>query len=192
MKCCKCKENGEKESMLCLEKGTGKLNKNGTEKKIRRYFHHDCYNEFLQEQEVKKQDLKEFDELYKYIKEVHSLAVLDGRMIEKIQDLRNGSIKVNGKKIKKYKQGVSYSSMLDTYKYLGEKIDYILRSMQFQAKWNEFSYVFGTMVKNLNTLNEVEKANKQINIQPEINKETVEIEVRRISKKDELDISSFL
>lgn len=192
MKCFKCKGESEKESMICIEKSTGKLNKNGTEKKLRKYFHQDCYQEFLHEQEMKEKDLKELDELYKYIVKLHSLSVLDGRMMEKIQDLRNGSIKVNGKKIKKYKQGVPYSKMLDTYKYLNEKIDYILRSMQFQAKWNEFSYVFGTVINNLNTMNELEKANKQINKTPVINKESVEIEIRKTQKKDDLDISAFL
>jgi hypothetical protein len=192
MKCFKCKGESEKESMICIEKSTGNFNKNGTEKKIRKYFHNDCYQEFLHEQEIKQQDLKELDDLYKYLVNLHSLTVLDGRMMEKIQDLRNGSIKINGKKIKKYKQGVQFSKMLDTYKYLSEKIDYILRSMQFQAKWNEFSYVFGTVVNNLNSMNELEKANKQANNLPRINQETVDIEIRKTIKKDDLDISAFL
>jgi hypothetical protein len=184
VKCFICKEKSEKETMVCVEKGKEKI--------TRRYFHQDCYREFLHEQEIKEKDLIELDELYKYIINLHSLTLLDGRMMEKIQDLRNGSIKINGKKIKKYKQGVPYSKILDTYKYLNEKIDYILRSMQFQAKWNEFSYVLGTVINNLNTLNAIEKANKQIDKPPIINKESIDIEVKKTIKKDNLDISAFL
>lgn len=185
VKCFKCKEKSEKETMKCIEKG---------EKKItRRYFHQECYTEFLQEQEQKETDLKELDALYKYLLKLHSLELLDGRMMEKIQDLRNGSIKVNNKKIKKYKQGVPYSLMLDTYKHLGERIDSILKSMQFQTEWNEFSYIFGTMVNNINSIKELEKRNNQVNTPQKINTETVNIEVvKKTPKKDELDISAFL
>jgi hypothetical protein len=136
--------------------------------------------------------LKELDELYQYLLELHSFEVLDGRMMEKIQDLRNGSIKVDNKKIKKYKQGVPYSLMLDTYKYLGSRIDHIFKTMQFQTDWNAFSYIFGTMIKNINTIKEIEKQTENINAKPKANQESLEIKVRNNVKKDELDISAFL
>jgi hypothetical protein len=185
VKCFKCKEKSEKETMVCVEKGL--------EKKTRRYFHNDCHIEYLQEQETKEKDLKELDELYKYLLKLHSIDLLDGRMMEKIQDLRNGSIKINNKKIKKYKQGIPFSLMLDTYKYLNERVDGILNSMQFQTKWNEFSYVFGTMVNNINSIKQIEKHNDQVKEKPKVNLDTVDIIVKKkAAKKDELDISSFL
>lgn len=192
VKCFKCKEQGEKELMVCVEKGTGKFNKNGTEKKIRKYFHQDCHHEFLLEQELKEKELKELDALYMYLLKLHSIELLDGRMMEKIQDLRNGTIKINNNKIKKYKQGVPYSLMLDTYKYLSSTIDNILRTMYFQAKWNEFSYIFGTMVKSINDMKKFEKHVQEINEKPTVNVETVDIQVKKTNKKDELDISAFL
>lgn len=184
VKCYKCKEKSEKELMVCIEKGKEKI--------TRRYFHNDCHVEFIQEQEMKVQDLKELDELYKFLIKLHSVELLDGRMMEKIQDLRNGSVKINNKKITKYKQGVQYSLMLDTYKYLQQKIDYILTSMQFQTKWNEFSYVFGTMVNNINSIKQIEKHNEKVNASLKVNQETANIQVKKTIKKDELDISSFL
>lgn len=184
VKCYKCKEKSEKETMKCVEKG---------EKKItRRYFHNNCYMEFQKEQEIKEKDVKELDVLYQYLLKLHSLDVLDGRMMEKIQDLRNGSIKINNKKIKKYKQGVSFSMMLDTYKFLGERIDSIINTMHFQTKWNEFSYIFGTMVNNINVTKQMEKHSVEVNQKPIIDKETVDIQVKKVAKKDELDISDFL
>lgn len=184
VKCFKCKEKSEKETMICVEKGKEKI--------TRKYFHNECHKEFLLEQETKEKDLKELDSLYKYLLNLHSLDVLDGRMMEKIQDLRNGSIKINNKKIKKYKQGVPFSLMLDTYKFLGERIDSIINSMQFQTKWNEFSYIFGTMVNNIHTIKQIEKHVKDIGEKPIVNKETVDIQVNKSTKKDELDISAFL
>jgi hypothetical protein len=170
--------------MICVEKGKEKI--------TRRYFHSECHKEFLQEQELKEKDLKELDALYKYLLKLHSIEVLDGRMMEKIQDLRNGSIKINNKKIKKYKQGITYSLMLDTYKFLNDRIDSIINSMQFQTKWNEFSYMFGTMVNNINTMKQLEKHSHEVSQKPTVNKETVDIQVKKTTKNDELDISAFL
>lgn len=184
VKCFKCKEKSEKETMICIEKGKEKI--------TRRYFHNECHIEFLQEKEAKEKDLKELDDLYKYLLKLHSLELLDGRMMEKIQDLRNGSIKINNKKIKKYKQGVPYSLMLDTYRYLGEQIDRILLMKQTEPKWNQFSYVFGTMINNINMIKQLEKHITEVSQKPIVNKDTVDIEVKRTTKKDELDISAFL
>lgn len=185
VKCAKCKEKSEKETMICIEKGKEKI--------TRKYYHHECFAKFEEEKKVKERELDELDHLYKFLLKLHSVELLDGRMMEKIQDLRNGSIKINNKKVKKYKQGIPYSLMLDTYKFLNERIDLILNSMQFQTKWNEFSYIFGTMVNNINSVKQLEKRNELVNNQkPQVNKETVDITVKKTIKKDELDISAFL
>lgn len=195
VKCFWCKNRGIKEEMTVEEKGTGKFNKDGSEKKKRKYFHINCYLEFEYDKESKKQELAELDILYKHLTTLHKLNVLDGRMMEKIQDLRNGSIKVKGRKIVKYKQGIKYSLMLETYQFIQQKIDFILRTNQFETKWNEFSYIFGTMVNSINTVQEAENRrsiNEKLNENIKINQETVEIEVKKVHKKDDLDISDFL
>ncbi|RYI30491.1 hypothetical protein EVU96_08745 [Bacillus infantis] len=195
VKCFWCKNKGDKSLMDVEEKGTGKFNKNGSEKMSRKYFHSNCYEPYKKDRELKQQDLVELDELYQHLLSVHNLDILDGRMIEKIQDLRNGSVKLNGKKIVKYKQGVRYSLMLDTYQSIQQKIDFILSTNQFKEKWNEFSYIFGTMVNNINTVQQAEKRRdtiERIYKDIKVNKETVEIQVKKTIKKDELDISDFL
>jgi hypothetical protein len=186
-KCYKCKEKSEKDVMVCIESGKEKI--------TRKYFHYDCHTEFLQQQESKQLDLKQWDELYHYLKNLHSLEVLDGRMIEKVQDLRNGTVKLNGKKVPKYKQGITYLTMLETYKFIEQRIDYIKNSTQFQTKWNEFSYIFGTMINNINTIKEMERhknLSEKLNTNIKVNQETVAIEVKKSVKKDDLDISEFL
>ena len=193
-KCQWCKENGEKETMICDEKPTGKYNKNGTEKVIRKYTHHSCYEEFIRDKEFKQQEAIELDQLYQYLLKLHSLNVLDKRMFEKIQDLRNGTIKINNKKIAKYKNGVKYTLMLDTYIYLQQRIDDVLRNMQFETKWNEFSYIFGMMINNLNEVQVATKLQEKVNMPKQINVDSVEIKVNTKEKKrkDDLDISNFL
>ena len=194
-KCQWCKESGDKEQMKCDEKPTGKFNNNGTPKMFRKYYHEDCYTLHLKDQEFKKIESEKLDKLYLYILNLHDLLALDGRMMEKIQDLRNGTVKVNNKKITKYKAGVPYDVMLQTYKYLNSTIDNILRTMEFKEKWNEFSYVFGTMVRSLNDImqmnKQVESHKNKVSI---INKEEIEIVLPSKKKKanDDLDITEFL
>lgn len=194
VKCFWCKEKDEKVNMLCEEKSTGKFNKNGTEKMIRKYFHYGCNEEYQKDKKFKEEESKQFTELYEYLLKLHGLKVLDGRMIEKIQDLRNGTVKVKNKKIKKYKSGITYELMLQTYQYLNQRIDIILRSSQLQPKWNEFSYIFGTMINNVNEVSQMNKRKEQVRVPNKAVNHDVGINVskKEVKKKDELDISEFL
>lgn len=193
VKCIWCKNKQDKNDMVCEEKTTGKFNKNGTEKKIRKYFHKKCYDLYLQDKEKKRIEASKFDELYQYLLKLHSLDVLNGRMIEKIQDLRNGSVKVKNHKIVRYKQGIPYELMYQTYQYINNRIDYVLTHNQFQTKWNEFSYVFGMVINNLNEVKSLNKRKQQQEIIEKDAVEPVEINIHKtVKKKDEMDISDFL
>lgn len=193
-KCQWCKENGEKETMICEEKPTGKYNKNGTEKMNRKYTHHSCYEEFMQDKKFKQQEATELDQLYQHLLKLHGIKVLDKRMFEKIQDLRNGTIKINNKKITKYKNGVTYTLMFDTYVHIQARIDEVIRNMQFETKWNEFSYVFGMMTNNLNEIQIATKLQEQVKVPDKINVDSVgiNVNVKEKKRKDDLDISNFL
>lgn len=193
--CFWCKEKEEKLLMHCEEKPTGKFNKNGTEKMQRKYLHTKCKEAFEKDKLFKEKELLELDKLYTYLLRLHSVDALDGRMMEKIQDLRNGTIKIKSKKVTKYKSGVQYKLMLDTYKHLENRIDYVQSSMQFETKWNEFSYIFGMMTNNLIDVKEMllrkDKFEQPSSVKIEYEPQTELIE-KKSSKKDELDISDFL
>lgn len=194
-KCHWCKDNGEKELMHCDEKPTGKFNKNGSPKMFRKYFHIECHELQLKDKEYKQVETAKLTDLYNHILKIHNIIALDGRMMEKIQDLRNGSVKINNKKVTKYKEGVPYEVMLQTYIYLASTIDGILHSMHFNEKWNEFSYIFGTVTRSVNDVMLMNKQrDKQIEKMQNVPSEEVEIQVPIKSKKvkDNLDISEFL
>lgn len=188
--------------MMVEEKPTGKFNQNGTEKMTRKYFHKECALEIEKDKQFKQKETEEFDALYQYLKDLHKIDALDGRMIERIQDFRNGTVKVQNQKVKKYKEGVTYKAMLDTYKYIGDQIERILHTNNFnQKKWNEFAYIFGTMVRNLNDvqvmLKQKEREESKLdttvkkNIESESENYTPTFNNKK-KKKDDLDISSFL
>jgi len=202
VKCRWCEKTAEKDTMFFTERKTGKLLQSGKEKVDKKYYHHDCYKHFLADKKFKEKEAEELSKLYEYLCNLHKLDALDGRMMERIQDLRNGTVKVQNKKVKRYKSGVPYWAMLETYQYIEPRLENIREyKTDLQTEWNVFTYFFGTMV---NSLVEVQNTIKSVNQQKEIHKERVlkntdlqqtnDIQVKaKINKKqDELDISSFL
>lgn len=193
-KCKWCKENGEKEVMVCYEKPTNRFKKDGTIMMVRTYYHHACDSIRVAEEEFKQQEAEELDLLYRYLLKLHNIDIIDGRMFEKIQDLRNGSVKVNNRKIKKSKEGVTYKHMLDTYQHVSKNIDYAISTKQFETKWNEFSYVFSIMVNNLHDVKLIQKRNNAISIPKEITVHDHNIVLNKYKekKKDNMDLSDML
>lgn len=194
-KCHWCKDNGEKDQMYCDEKPTGKFNKNGSPKMFRKYFHSKCHELFLNDKEYKKNEATKLNDLYIYIRDLHGLISLDERMMEKIQDLRNGTIKIANKKVKKYKSGVPYELMLQTYRYNANTIDDVMRKMHFKEKWNEFSYIFGIITKSVNDVNLMNIQKEKIDaFKSKVSTESIEIDVKKkeVKRVDEMDISDIL
>jgi len=189
-----------KETMEVEEKGTGKYNQNGSEKKLRKYFHSECYKNHLKDKEFKEKEIKELDELYQYLITLHKIDALDGRMMERIQDFRNGTIKVKNQKIKKYKNGVTYSKMLQTYQFIEDKLKKVHEYKHLEPGWQEFTYFFGTMVNSLNEVQHVmKKQAKETAIKETVVKKNIASQTEsdystpvNKKKKDELDISNFL
>lgn len=196
VKCQWCKEQGEKNEMHVEAKDTGELLKSGKPKLIRKYYHFKCLDAWEEDKKFKEIELAQFDELYSYIKELHHMETLTGRMIEKIQDLRNGSIKVKNRKITKYKKGVSYKFMLETYKYSHDSIMNTIDRMKFEEKWNEFSYCFAIMTGNLDEFADFyRRKEKHAVVESTRKHEPVIIDVEPVVnkvKKDKLDISEWL
>lgn len=154
---------------------------------------------YVEDKLFKENEAKELEVLYEYLKELHDIGALDGRMMEKIQDFRNGTIKVGNRKIKKYKNGISYKQMYQTYIYIEKKLINIRQYKNFETKWNEFAYFFGTMVNNVIEVDSILKTKtKQEEKHEAVIKKNIplqdhqEININKNKKKDTLDISDFL
>ena len=200
VKCQWCGSKGVKNSMSCEAKPTGKLNKNGSEKYIRKYFHDDCFEAYKQDKKFKENEATEFDELYNYLLNLHRLERLDSRMIERIQDIRNGTVKYQNRKIKRYKEGVPFAKILEAYKFSEQQLHNVRNYKTLETSWQEFTYFLSIVINNLNEMKETDRRSKQqddirtniINKQIQVQSE-IDIKIKpKIIKKDELDISSFL
>lgn len=199
-KCCWCKMYGNHETMVYEEQKTGKFNKNGTEKILKKYFHLECHKQFIKDKKFKEAENNKWSSLYEFVKSIHNLNVLDGRMIEQLQDLRNGTIKLpnSNKKIKKYKNGVGYDIILKAYQESIDEINYWKKAKQFDKKYGEFAYCLSIVKSKINDVFENEKIIKK---QEETFNKTIDnvifyqeinIQNKTNKKKDELDISDFL
>ncbi|MBU8607853.1 hypothetical protein [Bacillus pumilus] len=201
-KCRFCGLKNDYMQMKCYSKPTGKYNKNGSEKMARKYVHLKCDEEYKNNEAFKEKELKELDELFTYLKKLHRIDTLDGRMMEKIQDLRNGTVVFNKKKIKRYKEGVPFRDILYTYEVNETYINKTLSNMVFAAKWNEFSYVFAIVINNINdsigaasnkeTVMNRREAIIDNNLVDQTSYSMDETAKYNNNKKDVLDISEFL
>lgn len=184
------------QDMECESKPTGKMKKDNTPSMSNKYYHKHCYIKYNKDKEFKAVEIEKFDKLYQYLLKVHNLLSLDTRMIKRIQDLRNGTVSLKGgKQITRYKEGVDYSLMLDSYISSAQNIDYAIRSMDFKEKWNEFAYCFAIMENGINNIVANNKRVEYHKQQVETAKPSADISIqvkKKYNKVDSGDISEFL
>jgi hypothetical protein len=197
--CAWCKEKYNKDDMYKEE--FINTNKEGKEKKTNKYYHYQCYNLYLKDKEFKRIEFEKWDKLFQYLIKLHNVEVLDGRMIKKLQNLRNGTVELNGIKNKKYKQGVKYDIILQSYMTAINNIQWVLKNKTFDTKYKEFAYFFSIMENQINDVsNEIKLIKKQeedmIKTKESLLKRVDETDMQNINaprnKKDVLDISDFL
>lgn len=114
LKCVYCGEYGLKSEMDCYEK----VSKGKT---VRKYVHLSCKDDYEKKLDFLKNEKEEKIKLYNTIMRVHNIKLIPRQFYPNIEDIRNGSI-MFGKIIKKYKEGVPYSIIDETYKQYEDEI----------------------------------------------------------------------
>lgn len=197
VKCKFCKTDGRSNDFYCYEV-TRYDKKKEKDVVSRSYACLPCQAEKEEELIFKAKEALELDDLYQYLLKLHAVEVIDGRMFARLQDLRNGSVTLNREKVKRYKEGITYSQILSSYEYSEKNIDYAIRTKQFKNKWNEFAYCFSIMVSKLNEVSSIKKRNEAVKIPEKVTSvdHTLAMTVRNKksnnNKKDEMDLSEFL
>lgn len=172
----------------------------GIKKKVKKYYHKECFQQYLKEKEFREQERKELDELVEVIKDIYGIKAVPNSAYPFLQDLRNGT-KFFGKRDYKYKQGYKYSLIKDTFIYCADTIEYWNATKQFDGFMNAFKYGLAIVCDKLFI---VEKKNKEKEMKKTIlekkqetytkNNEDLSInkEVQINDKKDDMDISDLL
>jgi len=115
----------------------------GTEKKRPMYYHHECW-------EFKNNEVKELDELYNVIKEMHKIIDVPKAFFVHLQNLRNGTITLHGKEIKKFKKGVPYHIIKKAYEMSRKKIQWAKGNKTFKSSISELMYGFKIIESKIN------------------------------------------
>lgn len=162
------------------------------------FYHPQCYELFEKEQKQREVELTEWDNLYNHILKLHNLEILPTPFIVRLQELRNGTMTLNGKKLKKYKQGVKYSAILKAYELSESKIKYALNTKHFETDIQALNYCYMIMVNEINAAYERLRTQQQ---NKKVNKATVISDIEQLEderpikiekKKYKRDISDLL
>lgn len=183
-KCAFCKTDIKKENVI---KYIDKYSKK--EKKVN-MCSVNCIKEYEHEQEIKKQETKNYINLCEYIMKIHKQTFLPSGFYVILRELRDGTIRQKGIYIKKYKQGVEWKDIFNAYKYSENSINRVLSTKTFETIMNELNYCLAIVKNNL-------AKSKQINQQKQMN-EKIETKVHIADeyeykkKEDSSDISDIL
>lgn len=182
VKCQTCKLSTEpKEQMIKDKKG---------------YFHPgECYSKYLNDVAFNEKENNEKASLYDTICLIHNISIIDKRFYPFIEDLRNGSIRFQGKPIEKKKQGVEYSIIKEAYLASANDIKYWKANKQFDSCFGELKYCLTIVTGKINEI--VKQKQQKERAEQEIKHKTTRIvHIDDIGtnrkKEDALDISDFL
>lgn len=118
--------------------------------------HRKCEQEYKELMEYKENEVKWFNEVYEYIKELLNYTEnqkLPNSLVTRIQDLRNGTVMQRGVgRVIKSKEGYTYQTILNTFLTLSGKIRWALENKNFTSETNKISYMMAIIDSNINDL----------------------------------------
>jgi hypothetical protein len=199
VKCQYCNlKDTEREQMMKITKE----HTNG--KKTNKYYHHECYNIFIEEEKVNEKEQEEKDRLNDIIKDIHEIKTphLPEAFWIRLNELRHGSIYIGRKTKKRYKEGFSFHVIAETYLYCKDSIKFYKKTKGFKSTTQELNYCYTvicdkiTYVKKKLEKKEFEKAKKQAETKKQQENMDITHETRETVKykkqKREDDLSEFL
>jgi hypothetical protein len=120
------------------------------------HLHKSCQNDYIELMEYKENEIKWFNEVYEYIKELLNYSntqKLPNSLVTRIQDLRNGTVMQRGVgRVIKSKEGYTYQTILNTFLTLSDKIRWALENKDFTSEANKISYMMAIIDSNINDL----------------------------------------
>ncbi|MFS0855262.1 hypothetical protein AB3M99_02735 [Paenibacillus taichungensis] len=172
----------------------------------KRYYHVEyCHDKYLQDKEFKAKERKELDCLAEAIVKIHklnSVNTIPNTFYPYIQELRNDSV-LFGRVSRRYKEGITYKTIENTYEYCAEKIEWAKGNKEFKNLMSELKYCFAIVRNNIeNCLRDGSKSSKQkaeteilmnhVDSMKEVNKIISNAQNKRIKESEEkLDLTTL-
>lgn len=189
-KCQYCKEIGNIEDMQYESVGVKKV--------VKKFYHNNCYNEYLEDKRFKEEEAKELDDLVETIKSIYGIKELPRTAYTLLQNLRNGEA-VFGKKQsigKRYKEGYSYNLIKETYEHCSDTIEYWNGVKGFDGILGAFKYGLTIVIDKIYFVEQrlIEREKKKEMLDKHIDNMSNEEQEFETSykKKRKSDITDFL
>lgn len=201
VKCQQCdiKETFDESTFTVVEK------ESDSGRKTRKYFHNECLNKYIQEEQEKDREKESLDRLVEVAGQIHdapkppNLAHQMPRdWYHYIQDWRNGTQRYTRGFKKKFKQGIPYDVIADAYKLSRDGIKWSKMDKQFKDFKSEVRY--GLAIVNNKIPDALKKAErdkhmervKEAREREELENMKYERETVFQKKKADYDISDLL
>ena len=168
------------------------------------YFHEgECYQKHLEHRTFIEKENEEWDELYRYVKQLHGYPdgiPLPTMPVARLKALREGYDIIGGKREKKkWKQGATFSLMLAAYKLKEKDIKWFIHNvLNDQCDAASISKCITLMLKGLGEAWRLEQKKKEKEVEKEkvlseVKKEELIFkEIKYKKKTDDMDISDLL
>lgn len=166
-----------------------------TDKRTYKYYfcNEQCKNEFIADKEFKKKERQEKDNLVDTIMQVHRIPIIPSQFYPYLEELRNGDV-VFGKIKKKYKEGVPYSVIRDTYLYCQKDILWAKETKDFKGSTlQELKYGLAIVKDKISLIYKRHQQQKRMSDDiDDVYIEQTERDVIYNKKDNDGDISQFL
>lgn len=118
----------------------------------KKYYHNgECHDKYNEEIQFRRVELEKWDQLYKFLLELHGAVTIPVANVVRLQALRNGEDIVAGERVRKYKQGADYLLMLDAYKLAEDSIRWcIANKLNRNNDAKAINYCISIMLGKLN------------------------------------------
>lgn len=160
--------------------------------KSRKYYHADCFAEHQADKQKRAEEAAKLDSLVETIKDIHGLISIPKQFYPFIQDMRNGTIRFQGKPIKKYKQGVPYEIIEQAYKLSKDSIHWSKENKNFKNSSGELRYGLAIVSNKINDASAYMRNRQKQQSAAAAMQKPSERKVEYKKRENKKDISDFL
>jgi hypothetical protein len=169
-----------------------KMELTNTKKPQKKYYHVECYEEYLEDKVFKEKEAQELDELRLVIQDIYGIDPLPNQAYVFLQKLRNGEPVFGSKQRtgKRYKQGYEYPLIKRTFEYCSDSIEWANANKDFSGFMGAFRYALAIIIDKIYIIEQkaLEENKKDRLIEKHLEKvETPEEFVTSFKKKDDDD-----
>lgn len=164
-------------------------------KQNKRYHKEACYDEYIADQEFKRKEREEMDELVETIKEVHDIKLVPNQFYSYLQDLRNGNELFGNVGKKRSKEGYPYRVIAQTYRECQGAINWARDNREFNGSLNFLRYTRAIIVDKIDEVHErvLSRERQEEEITEVDQSGSYELDTFTYKEKDdEMDISDML